>query len=169
LPGIVFAAGYIFTYNLPLTNDLGIHLYETTTLLVLGYIATALPPASRVLFGSVGQVQESLREAARVHGSSGPGSWLRVMLPLLARPLLAAWSLTFGATLLELPVSQLLYPPNDPTVSVGIEKALSNYDYGGGTAMEVLAVLCALAVIGLVWGIFQLAAPAGWRRLGRTT
>ena len=169
LPGIVFAAGYIFTYNLPLTNDLGIHLYETTTLLVLGYIATALPPASRVLFGSVGQVQESLREAARVHGSNAPVSWLRVMLPLLARPLLAAWSLTFGATLLELPVSQLLYPPNDPTVSVGIEKALSNYDYGGGTAMEVLAVLAALAVIGLVWGIFQLVAPAGWRRLGRTS
>jgi len=169
LPGIVFAAGYIFTYNLPLTDDLGIHLYETTTLLVLGYIATALPPAARVLFGSVGQVQESLREAARVHGSTGAGSWLRVMLPLLARPLLSAWSLTFGATLLELPVSQLLYPPNDPTVSVGIEKALSNYDYGGGTAMEVLAVLAALAVIGVVWGIFQLAAPAGWRRLGRTS
>jgi len=169
LPGIVFAAGYIFTYNLPLTNRLGIHLYETTALLVLGYIATSLPPASRVLFGSVGQVQESLREAARVHGSNGPGSWLRVMMPLLARPLLSAWSLTFGGTLLELPVSQLLYPPNEPTVSVGIEAALSKYDYGGGTAMEVLAVLAALAVIGLVWGIFQLAAPAGWRRLGRTS
>ncbi|HTJ68312.1 MAG TPA: ABC transporter permease subunit [Actinospica sp.] len=168
LPGIVFAAGYIFTYNLPQVNDLGIHLYETTTLLTLAYIATALPPASRVLFGSVGQVQESLREAARVHGSTAPGSWLRVMLPLLARPLLAAWSLTFGGTLLELPVSQLLYPPSDPTVSVGIENALSKYDYSGGTAMEVLAVLAALAVIGLVWGIFQLVAPAGWRRLGRT-
>ncbi len=169
LPGIVFAAGYIFTYNLPWINHVGIHLYETTTLLVLAYIATALPPTSRVLFGSVGQVQESLREAARVHGSSAPGAWLRVMLPLLARPLLAAWSLTFGATLLELPVSQLLYPPNDPTVSIGIENALSKYDYAGGTAMEVVAVLAALVVIGLVWGIFQLVAPAGWRRLGRTS
>ena len=169
LPGIVFAAGYIFTYNLPLVNDLGIHLYMTTTLLVLAYIATSLPAASRVLFGSVGQVQESLREASRVHGSNAAGSWLRVMLPLLARPLLSAWSLTFGGTLLELPVSQLLYPPNDPTVSVGIERALSTYDYAGGTAMEVIAVLAALAVIGLVWGIFQLVAPAGWRRLGRTS
>jgi iron(III) transport system permease protein len=169
LPGIVFAAGYIFAYNLPFINNAGIHLYETTTLLTLAYIATSLPPASRVLFGSVGQVQESLREAARVHGASAPGSWLRVMLPLLARPLLAAWSLTFGGTLLELPVSQLLYPPNNPTVSVGIENALSKYDYSGGTAMEVVAVLFALAVIGVVWGIFQLAAPAGWRRLGRTS
>jgi iron(III) transport system permease protein len=169
LPGIVFAAGYIFTYNLPFINNVGIHLYETTTLLTLAYIATALPPASRVLFGSVGQVQESLREAARVHGANAPGSWLRVMLPLLARPLLSAWSLTFGGTLLELPVSQLLYPPNNPTVSVGIENALSKYDYSGGTAMEVVSVIFALAVIGVVWGIFQLAAPAGWRRLGRTS
>jgi len=77
LPGIVFAAGYIFTYNLPLTNALGIHLYETTTLLVLGYLATALPSTSRILLGSVGQVQESLREAGRVHGAGPMRSWFR--------------------------------------------------------------------------------------------
>jgi iron(III) transport system permease protein len=77
LPGIVFAAGYIFTYNLPLTNSLGIHLYGTSTLLLLGYLATALPATSRVLVGSVGQVQESMREAARVHGSGGIASWVR--------------------------------------------------------------------------------------------
>ncbi|MBS2964724.1 iron ABC transporter permease [Actinocrinis puniceicyclus] len=167
LPGIVFAAGYIFAYNLPLTNDLGIHLYQTTTLLVLGYVATALPPAARVLFGAAGQLQESMREAGRVHGHGPLGSWLRLTLPLLARPLLSAWSLTFGATVLELPVSQLLYPPDHPPVSVGIEKALANYDYGGGTAMQVIAILAALLVIALVWGVFRLAAPAGWRHLGR--
>jgi len=169
LPGIVFAAGYIFTYNLPLTNSLGIHLYETSTLLLMGYVATALPPSSRVLLGSVGQIQESLREASRVHGGGMLGSWFRAVVPLLARPVLSAWSLTFGATLLELPVSQLLYPPNNPPVSVGITKSLANYDFGGGTAMEVIAVLLALVVISVVWGLFQLFAPAGWRRLGRTT
>ncbi|MCW2716220.1 hypothetical protein [Pseudonocardia sp.] len=168
LPGIVFAAGYIFTYNLPLINGLGIHLYETTTLLVLGYLATALPSTSRVLLGSVGQVQESLREAGRVHGAGATASWLRTVLPLLARPLLSAWVLTFAGTLLELPVSQLLYPPDHPPVSVGITKALANYDFGGGTAMEVSAVVLALAVAAVVWGGFHLLAPAGWRRIGRT-
>jgi iron(III) transport system permease protein len=83
--------------------------------------------------------------------------------------MLSAWVLTFSSTLLELPVSELLYPPNKPPVSVGITKALSNYDFGGGTAMEVIALLLALAVMGLVWGLFGLFAPAGWRRLGRTT
>ncbi len=169
LPGIVFAAGYIFTYNLPVVNRLGIHLYGTTGLLVLGYLATALPSTSRVLLGNVGQVQESLREAGRVHGSGAVASWLRTVLPLLARPILAAWVLTFAGTLLELPVSQLLYPPGHAPVSVGITKALANYDFGGGTAMEVIAILVALSVVGLVWALFRLLAPSGWRRVGGGT
>jgi len=169
LPGIVFAAGYIFTYNLPLTNSLGIHLYETTTLLVLGYLATALPSTSRVLLGSVSQVQESLQHAARVHGLGRIASWTKAVLPVLARPMLAAWVLTFAGTLLELPVSQLLYPPDHPPVAIGIEKALANYDYSGGTAMEVVAVLLAMTVLVLAWALFALLAPVGWRRLGRTS
>ena len=68
LPGIVFAAGYIFTYNLPFINNAGVHLYETTTLLILGYVATALPATSRVLVGTVSQVQGL---AVR----SGAGAW----------------------------------------------------------------------------------------------
>jgi iron(III) transport system permease protein len=169
LPGIVFAAGYIFTYNLKIVNSLGVHLYETTTLLVLGYLATSLPSTTRVLFGPVGQVQHSLREAGRVHGSGSAGSWSRTVLPVLARPLIAAWVLTYAATLLELPVSQLLYPPNHPPVSIGIEHALANYDFSGGTAMEVVAVLFSLVVVLIAWGLFRLLAPEGWRRLGKAT
>lgn len=166
LPGIVFAAGYIFTYNLPLTNALGIHLYGTPALLLLGYIATALPSTTRLLVGTVGQVQQSLPHAARVHGAGPITAWTGTALPLLARPLISAWLLTFGGTLLELPVSELLYPPGQPPVAVGITKALANYDFGGGTAMEVLAILVALTVMGLTWGLWALFAPAGWRRLG---
>ena len=166
LPGIVFAAGYIFTFNLPFFSRIGIQLYGTTLLLVIGYIATALPATSRVLLGSVSQIQELLAEAGRVHGSGPLAAWRRTVLPVLSRPLVAAWVLVFAATLLELPMSQLLYPPGSPTVSVAIEHALMNYDFAGGTAMEVIAVLGALAVVALAWGVFRLLAPAGWRRLG---
>lgn len=167
LPGIVFAAGYIFTYNLPLvTKLLGVDLYGTTTLLLLAYIANALPSTSRVLLGSVGQVQDTLHQAGRVHGRGAAASWLGTVLPVLARPLISAWVLTFAATLLELPVSELLYPPGKPPISVGITAALSKFDYGGGTAMEVLAVLLALVVVGIAWGSFAIFAPRGWLKIG---
>ncbi|MEW1822949.1 ABC transporter permease subunit [Arthrobacter sp. NPDC080031] len=166
LPGIVFAAGYIFTYNLPVTAALNIHLYGTASLLVLAYVASALPSTTRLLAGSMSQLQESMREASRAHGSGPVWTWLSVVLPVLARPILSAWLLTFSGTILELPISQLLYPPGSAPVAVGINQALSTYDFGGGTAVEVLAVAFSLAVVGLASLIFRLATPAGWRKTG---
>jgi iron(III) transport system permease protein len=166
LPGIVFAAGYIFAYNLPATNALGIHLYGTTALLVLAYIATALPSTSRVLVGTMSQIQESMSQASRVHGSGSVRSWLSIVLPLTARPMLSAWLLTYTATLLELPVSQLLAPPGAQPISVGITTTLGKYDFGGGTAMEVLAILSALVVVGAGYLLLRVLSPIGWRRIG---
>ena len=166
LPGIVFAAGYIFAYNLPLTNAMGIHLYGTTTLLVLAYIATALPSTSRLLVGSMSQIQDSMLHSSRVHGSGAIFAWFSIVLPVISRPLLNAWLLTFTATLLELPVSQLLAPPGQQPISVGITATLAKYDFGGGTAMEVLAILTALLVVLVATLIFRLATPRGWRTLG---
>jgi len=168
LPGIVFASGYIFAYNLPFWNKLHIQLYGTTTLLVFAYIATGLPSTTRVLVGNMSQVQNSLLEASQVNGRSAMKSWGAIVLPIIARPLLMAWLLTFAAILLELPVSQLLAPAGEAPISVGIETALGKYDLGGGTAMEILAILFALAVIGIALAAFRFLTPKGWRVLGRT-
>ena len=40
LPGVVFGAGYIFAYNLPIMSTLHIDLYQTVQLLVIAYIAS---------------------------------------------------------------------------------------------------------------------------------
>jgi hypothetical protein len=34
--------------------------------------------------------------------------------------------------------------------------------------MEVLAILFALLVVAIVWVLFRLLTPAGWRRIGGT-
>ena len=151
---------------MPLTNQLGIHLYGTTTLLGLAYLAGALPSTSRSLVGNMSQLQESLSEACRVHGSSAVRTWIDVTMPIIAKPLMAAFCLTYAGTLLELPVSQLLYAPGSEPLSVGIDKALANYNFGGGTAMEIMGILSALAVVAFVYSAFRLLAPVGWKRIG---
>lgn len=166
LPGIVFAIGYIFTYNLKFINDLGLHIYGTSFLLALAYTANALPSTSRSLVGNMSQIQDSMMDASRVHGSGPARAWLDVTMPIIARPLLIAWLLTFSGTLLELPVSELLYPPGSPPVAVGIELSLAGFDFGGGTAIEVLSILWALFVVGIAFFIFNRFAPVGWKRLG---
>lgn len=168
LPGIVLGAGYIFFYNLPVLAPLGLDLYGTTTLLAVGYVATALPTNSRVLVGTVAQLPDQLRDAARVHGGGPVGSWWRTVLPLLARPMVYAWLFSFTGLAFELPLSQLLYAPGAEPLSVAITKQLANYNFAGGMAMTVVSVGAVLLVVGLVLGALRLCTPAGWRRIGAT-
>ena len=168
LPGVVFGAGYIFAYNLPIMSTLHINLYQTVQLLVIAYIASSLPTNARVLVGSVSQIQPSLRDAARAHGAGAIAAWARGVLPVVSRPLMMAWLYTFCGVFLELPLSQLLYAPGSPPAAIAIESNLSNYHFGVGMAQAVLSVFIAFAVVGLVLGAYRLLAPAGWRRIGGT-
>jgi len=146
LPGVVFGAGYIFAYNLPIMSTLHINLYQTVQLLIIAYIASSLPTNARVLVGSVSQIQGSLQDAARAHGAGAIGAWARGVLPVLSRPIMMAWLYTFCGVFLELPLSQLLYAPGSPPASIAIEDNLSNYHYGIGMAQAVLAVAIAFGV-----------------------
>ena len=168
LPGVVFGAGYIFAYNLPVMSTLHVNLYQTVQLLVIAYIASSLPTNARVLVGSVSQIQPSLRDAARAHGAGAVAAWARGVLPVVSRPLMMAWLYTFCGVFLELPLSQLLYAPGSPPAAIAIEDNLSNYHFGVGMAQAVLSVFIAFAVVGLVLGAYRLLAPTGWRRIGGT-
>lgn len=169
LPSVVFGAGYIFAYNLPVMSSLGVNLYQSVTLLVIAYVAASLPTNARVLIGAVSQLQPSLKDAARAHGAGELAAWMRGVLPVVSRPILLAWLLTFCGTFLELPLSQLLYAPNNPPASVAINDNLSTYHFGIGMAQSVLAVGIALGAVGVVLGGYRLLAPAGWRRIGVST
>ena len=171
LPSVVFAAGYIFAFNLPVLSRLGINLYQTQTLLIIAYVASSLPTNARVLVGAVSQLQSSLRDAARTHGAGPVIAWARGVLPVVSRPITMAWLLTFCGIFLELPISQLLYAPNQPPASVAINDNLSTYatSFGVGMAQSVLAVGVALAAVAVVLGGYRIFAPAGWRRIGATT
>lgn len=168
LPGVVFGAGYIFAYNLPVMARLHVDLYQTVQLLIIAYIASSLPTNARVLVGSVSQLQPSLGDAARAHGAGAVRAWGRGVLPVVSRPIMLAWLYTFCGVFLELPLSQLLYPPGSPPASIAIEDNLSNYHFGVGMAQSVLAVVIAFAAVAIVLGGYRLLAPAGWRRIGGT-
>ena len=166
IPSVIFAAGYIMAYNLPFLSHIGINLYQTVGLLIIAYAASSLPTNARVLVGSVSQLQSSLQDAARVHGANPLLAWLRGVAPLISRPLLYAWLLTFTGVFLELPISQLLYAPSQFPISVAIEDNLSNYHFGVGAAQSVFAVMLALAVVVGVLVGYRLLTPRGWRQVG---
>jgi hypothetical protein len=99
--------------------------------------------------------------------TSPPSTWQqRAVLPVVSRPIVMAWLLTFCAVFLELPISQLLYAPGSPPASIAIEDNLGNYHFGVGMAQAVLAVGITLAAVLIVLGGYRPIAPDGWRRIG---
>ena len=159
LPGLILAAGYIFAYNQP-----WLPLYGGSLLLGMAYVTGALPAASRMLLGPVGQQHRSLHEAARVHGLGRAAQWLRVRLPLLATPLLFAWLLTASHIVFELPASALLYPPGSPPLAVALIAYLHGFDYATEAALQIFAVLVVGAAVLLIRWMFARWVPLAWRR-----
>ena len=165
LPSIVLAAGYIFAYNLPVLARLHVDLYGTLLLMQLAYLAAALPTSARLLVAPWAQLQASVSDAARVHGAGALHALRTTVIPLLLRGLVWVWLLTFAGTFLELPISQLLYPPGQPPLSVGIMDRLGNYDFAGGSALTILAALSVVLLVAVVLGLLRLLAPERWQRV----
>lgn len=153
-PGIVLGAGYIFAWNQPWLAPLHLQIYGTVWALLLAYFATAIPYVLRLQIGGLAQIDSGLLAAARVQGAGLIALFRRVLLPLLADSSLSLWLFLVVEIVFELPASQLLYPPGQPTVAVEILRELNNFDYGPSTALTVLSALTVLIPLAAVryWG-----------------
>ena len=165
LPAIVLSAGFIFVFNLPFTIHMGINIYGTLILLGIGYLAIALPSNSRLLLGPVSQLDGSLMRAGRVHGAGLSRSFVKCILPLLAKSIVWAWLLTFAATFGELPTSQMLAPTGVRTMATAVLNSFQSANLSAATAFSVVQMLIVLAVITVVLTLFHFVAPPGWRNI----
>ncbi len=156
LPGIVLGAGYIFLWNAPGVQTLG--LYGTPVVLGLAYIAGGLPYAVRVVSGAIAQVPGGAVDAARLSGARLVAQLRFIIVPMLQDTWLRVWLMLFTGVLFELPVSQLLYPPGEPTLAVSIVHQFNGQRFGLGAALTVLSTASAgVAALGLSYGIARLA------------
>ena len=126
----------------------------------------SVPFAYLAVTAALNGLGQEFEDAARTHGAGELTAWARAVLPVVSRPIVMAWLLTFCGTFLELPLSQLLYAPSNPPASISIQDNLSVYHFGIGMAQSVLAVGIALAAVAIVLGGYRLIAPHGWRRIG---
>ena len=146
VPGIILACGYIFAWNAPYLQYIGIggaqgiQFYGTTWLLLAAYIGGSLPYATRLSIGALEQVSQSLLETARVQGADVFQLLWRIVGPLLRSSLTSIWLLVFTGTMFELAASELLYPPGQPTLPVRIIGLFNDFRLGPGMALSILNV-----------------------------
>ena len=146
VPGIILACGYIFAWNAPYLENIGIggpngwQFYGTIWLLFCAYIGGSLPYATRLSIGALEQVGANLLETARVQGANVLQLMVRIVGPLLRANLASIWLLVFTGTMFELAASELLYPPGEPTMPVQIVSLFNDFKLGPGMALAMLNV-----------------------------
>jgi iron(III) transport system permease protein len=165
VPGIILACGYIFAWNAPYLEYIGIggpngiQFYGTIWILFCAYIGGSLPYATRLSIGALEQVGTNLLETARVQGADVLQLMLRIVGPLLRANLISIWLLVFTGTMFELAASELLYPPGQPTLPVQIISLFNDFRLGPGMALSMLNVaIVTLALIllrALPWFVGQ--------------
>ena len=111
VPGIVFATGVFAMY-------LGTPLYGTLTIMVVAYIASYLPHATRVTGNGFAQIDKSLEEASRMCGASQTRMMTTILLPLMRPSIAAAIIMVFLFPVREINTAILLYTPDTMLLSI---------------------------------------------------
>src|SRR5260221_5115256 len=154
VPGIILACGYIFAWNAPylqyigIGGDQGIQFYGTIWILLAAYIGGSLPYATRLGIGALDQIGQNMLETARVQGANVFQLLATIVGPLLRSSLTSIWLLVFTGTMFELAASELLYPPGEPTLPVRVISLFTDFKLGPGMALSMLNIgIVSLALV----------------------
>ncbi|WP_062642561.1 ABC transporter permease [Streptomyces maremycinicus] len=111
VPGIVFATGVFALY-------LGTPLYGSLSIMVLAYVASYLPHATRVIGNGFAQIDKSLEEASRMCGAGQARVLSTILLPLMRPSIAAGVIMVFLFTVREINTAILLYTPDTMLLSI---------------------------------------------------
>jgi iron(III) transport system permease protein len=139
-------------------------IYDSPGMIVMAETQRSLPYALLVLWPFLCSFAREHLEAAALDGLTPWRQFVRVVVPLSSRALLAAWAIAFAIGLGELPATNLVAPPGTQPMSVllwsllhtGVESHLS------GVALIMLIVVAAA-------GLFAAVAVRSLRAIGQST
>lgn len=95
-------------------------LYQSMALLIFAYVLSSLALAFGPLRTALLQLGTGPEQAARTLGTGGAAAFLRVTLPRLRAPIVAAWLLVFIMIVKELPITYLLAPTGYGTLATNV-------------------------------------------------
>jgi iron(III) transport system permease protein len=151
LPGVVVALA-LATAALNI-DVFGGRLYQSLTVLIVGYTVLFLPQAVGAMRVSLQRVHPAMEDAARSLGRRPWHAFASVTLPLASRGVLAGAALVFLTTMKELPATLLLAPIGFDTLAVRVWSASSEAFF----ARAALPALLLIALSALPLALIEIA------------
>lgn len=137
IPSVIIGAAILFAYLI-----LPLPVYNTLWILLIAYVTIHLPYGMRFAASGLLQIHRELEEVAEMCGAGRLQIFRRVLLPLLAPMLTAAWLYVFVLVVRELAASIFLAGPQTHVLAT---VSLTLWEGGGS-----LGAVCALGVIQVV-------------------
>ena len=137
IPSIIIGAAILFAYLI-----LPIPIYNTLWILLVAYLTLYLPYGMRFASSGLAQIDHELEEVAQISGANLLHIFRRVLLPLLAPVLIAAWLYVFVLVVRELAASIFLAGPHTHVLAT---VGLTLWEGGGS-----IGAVCALGIMEIV-------------------
>jgi iron(III) transport system permease protein len=146
IPGTVLGVALIaITLRTPLP------LYGTLWVIGVAFFIRFLPYSMRYAYAGVLQIHRELEEAAGASGATQVGILRRIVVPLLAPALLAAWLFAFLLGSKDLSMSVLLAGAHSKTMAVGMYDSLQNGQAGESSALGILWTILMTAIATILY------------------
>ncbi|MBU6358262.1 MAG: iron ABC transporter permease [Rhodospirillales bacterium] len=155
VPGIVIALALITATARALP-----FIYQSTFLLLIGYVVLFLPFPLVALRASLLQIAPRLEEIARTLGANWFGALWRIVIPLAAPGFTAAAALVFIAVSTELTATLLLAPIGTQTLAIQIWNDTSSVAFAAAAPYAAVLVALSMAatwVLGRRFGVGTLS------------
>ena len=137
-PSIVMSVAFLHVFvNLP------IPLYGTLLSVIIASAVGYLPYGMRYAYAGVLQIHTDLEEASRSSGARQAGTFLRIVLPLLAASLVSCWLFVFLLAVRAISLPLMLVGPGSQIVAVSLFDLWQN-----GQVTE-------LAAMGTLWSVLM--------------
>ena len=148
IPHVIVGASVLFAYLM-----LPIPVYNTIWILLIAYVTMYLPYGMRFISGGLTQIHKELEEVAEVAGARIPQIFMRILLPLLAPVLCAAWIYVFVLAVRELAASVFLVGPGTHVLgTISLTMWEEGGSYGAVSALGVIQIIPLIAIVaGLRW------------------
>lgn len=146
-PAAVLGIGVVALWNHPATSA----LYGSGTILVIGYVARYGVVGIRTAASVLGQSPVHLEDAAATTGANAWRRLTRIVLPINARGMAAAWLLAMVFCLRDLDSAVLFYPAGREPLPVRIFTLDANGPGGVVAALAITHVLLTAVVLTGGW------------------
>lgn len=138
LPAIVVGLALVF-FGANITP----WIYQTTWLLLIGYLILFLPNALAAVSTPIARVPKSLEDLSQSLGTPGKHTLRKIVLPIAMPGVIAGMALVSLTVLKELPATLLLRPTGVDTLATRLWSATETLSYGQAAPYAMLLIMLA--------------------------